>query len=166
MDDQNWPIDGVNVLNFGSEVPWPDWWEYSVYQPLVTVNDTAEYGSGTIQYLPVLATNYTSTNNNMMWTFNLRQNVTFSNGDTFNAYQLWGDFYSEYYLSANSSGWWQSYTIFNMNHVDFGPSTLSLMLGALLASLLLRMRWLRMRRMESTPAEISPRQRRAPWRNQ
>ena len=41
------------------------------------------------------------------------------------------------------------------------PSTLSLMLGALLASLLLRMRWLRMRRMESTPAEISPRQRRA-----
>jgi len=127
MDDQNWPIDGVNVLNFGSEVPWPDWWEYSVYQPLVTVNDTAEYGSGTIQYLPVLATNYTSTNNNMVWTFNLRQNVTFSNGDTFNAYQLWGDFYSEYYLSANSSGWWQSYTIFNMNHVDFGPSTLSLM---------------------------------------
>jgi peptide/nickel transport system substrate-binding protein len=127
MDDQNWPIDGVNVINFGSEVPWPDWWEYSVYQPLVTVNDTAEFSSGAIQYLPVLATNYTSTNGNMTWTFNLRQNVTFSNGDPFNAYQLWADLYSEYYLSGNSSGWWQSYTIFDMSNVDFGPNTLALM---------------------------------------
>ncbi|MDG6925076.1 MAG: hypothetical protein JRN09_00835 [Nitrososphaerota archaeon] len=127
MDDANWPIDGVNVLYFVSEVPWPDWWQYSVYQPLVTANVSAEYDTGTVQYLPVLAQNYTIANDNTTYTFNLRPGVTFSNGDPFNAYQLWGELYGFYYLSANSSAWWQSYGVFNMTAVNFGPSTLALM---------------------------------------
>jgi peptide/nickel transport system substrate-binding protein len=127
MDDANWPIDGANVLNFVSEVPWPDWFQMSVYQPLVTANLTAEYHSGTVQYLPVLANNWTSSNNNMTYTFNLKQGVTFSNGDQFNAYQVWAEVYGFYYLSGNSSGFWQSYTVFNTNNIDFGPSTLKLM---------------------------------------
>ena len=127
MDDANWPINGVNVLTFVSEVPWPDWWEDSVYQPLVTANSTAEYQDGTVQYLPVLATSWTSTNDNTTYTFNLRQGVTFSNGDPFNAYQVWGEMYGFYYLSGNSSGWMQSYTVYNMTGVNFGPSTLALM---------------------------------------
>ena len=32
-----------------------------------------------------------------------------------------------YYLSAESPGWWQSYPVFNMTGVNFGPSTLALM---------------------------------------
>jgi peptide/nickel transport system substrate-binding protein len=127
MDDENWPIDNLNVLNFVGEVPWPSWWEYSVYEPLVVANITAEYQSGTVSYLPVLAQNYTITNDNTTYTFNLRDNVTFSNGDPFNAYQVWGELYGFYYLSGNSSGWWQSYQVFNMTGVDFGPSTLNLM---------------------------------------
>ncbi len=127
MDDQNYPDDGANVLYFQAEVPWPDWFQYSVYQPLVVANATAEYDSGTLQYLPALATNWTNTNDNSTWTFNLRQGVTFSNGDPFNAYQVWGDLYGEYFLTANSSGFWQSYTIFNTTNIDFGPSTLALM---------------------------------------
>jgi len=57
MDDSNWPIDDMNVLDFVSEVPWPDWWQYSVYQPLVATNLTSEYQQRTLQYLPILAAN-------------------------------------------------------------------------------------------------------------
>jgi peptide/nickel transport system substrate-binding protein len=127
MDDANYPINGVNVLTFPSEVPWPDWFQISVYQPLLTANLTAEYQSGIVQYVPVLASGWTITNDNTTYTFNLRQGVTFSNGDAFNAYQMWGELYGDYYLSANSSGWWQSYGVFNMSNVNFGPSTLALM---------------------------------------
>jgi len=35
--------------------------------------------------------------------------------------------YSFYYLSANSSGWLEGYTFFNMSSVNFGPSTLALL---------------------------------------
>jgi ABC-type transport system substrate-binding protein len=127
MDDTTYPINGVNVLTFVDEVPWPDWFEISVYQPLVTANVTAEYKTGVVQYLPVLATGWTSTNDNTTYTFTLRQGVTFSNGDKFNAYQYWGELYGDYFLSGNSSGWWQSYSIFNMSNVNFGPSTIALM---------------------------------------
>jgi peptide/nickel transport system substrate-binding protein len=127
MDDATYPINGVNVLTFVDEVPWPDWFQISVYQPLVTANLTAEYQTGVVQIVPVLATSWTSTNHNTTYTFNLRHGVTFSNGDPFNAYQVWGEMYGDYYLSGNSSGFWQSYPIFNMTNVNFGPSTLKMM---------------------------------------
>ncbi len=126
MDDSNWPIDGFNVLNFVSEVPWPGWFDFSVYQPLISVNITAEYQTNTIQYLPILASNWTVSANAETYTINLRPNVKFSNGDPFNAYQEWMELYGFYYLSANSSAWWQSYPIFNMRNVDFGPATIAL----------------------------------------
>jgi peptide/nickel transport system substrate-binding protein len=127
MDDANWPIDDMNVLDFVYEIPWPDWWQYSVYQPLVATNLTSEYQQGTIQYLPVLAANWTVSPDETTYTFNLRQGVTFSNGDPFNAYQVWGEMYGFYYLSGNSSGWFQSYPLYDMSNVKFGPSTISLM---------------------------------------
>jgi peptide/nickel transport system substrate-binding protein len=127
MDDSTYPINGVNVLTFPSEVPWPDWFQISVYQPLLTANLTAEYQSGLVQYVPVLATGWTASDDNTTYTLTLRQGVTFSNGDPFNAYQMWGEYYVDYYLSGNTSGWYQSYTVFNMNNVDFGPSTIALM---------------------------------------
>jgi ABC-type transport system substrate-binding protein len=126
MDDANWPIDGYNVLNFVSEIPWPGWFDFSVYQPMISVNLTAEYQTNNIQYLPILASNWTVSADQMTYTINLRPNVNFSNGDPFNAYQEWMELYGFYYLSANSSGFWQSYSIFNMSNVSFGPSTIAL----------------------------------------
>ncbi len=59
------------------------------------------------------------------YTFNLRPNVHFSNGDPFNAYQVWAQMYGFYYLSGNSSTWLESYAFFDMSNVKFGPSTIS-----------------------------------------
>jgi ABC-type transport system substrate-binding protein len=70
----------------------------------------------------------------MTYTINLRPGITFSNGDPFNAYQEWTELYGFYYLSANSSGWWQSYQIFDMSHVDFGPATIALINQSSLAN--------------------------------
>lgn len=98
----------------------------AVYQPLVSYNLTAEFNQGSYQIIPVLASNYTVSSNGTIITFNLRQNVTFSNGDPFNAYQVWGDLYAQWYTSGNFSGWWDAYEPFNMSNVEFGPATVAL----------------------------------------
>ena len=116
----------MNQLYALFESPWPDWLEDTVYQPLVAVNLTAEYQQGVIQYLPGLAANWTVSPNGETYTFNLRQNVTFSNGDPLNAYQVWMEMYGFYYLSDNSSTWLESYSLFNMNSSNFGPATIAL----------------------------------------
>ena len=127
IDEWVWPIDDLNQLYALSELPWPNWLTYTVYQPLVSVNETAEYQQGTIQYLPGLATSWTVSSDGKTYTFNLRQNVQFSNGDPFNAYQVWGQMYGFYYLSGNSSTWLESYNFFDMSTARFGPSTIALM---------------------------------------
>lgn len=91
------------------------------------MNESAEYSSGNIQYLPGLALNWTVSPNATSYTFSLRQGVTFSNGDPFNAYQVWAQMYMIYFVTANSSSWLDSYNVFNMNTANFGPSTISLM---------------------------------------
>ncbi len=126
MDDWLWPYDDLNQLYAVQELPWGDWLTYTVYQPLVAVNEVAEYQQGTIQYLPGLAQNWTISTNGTVYTFNLRQGVHFSNGDPFNAYQAWMEMYGFYYISANSSAWLESYNLFNMSLVNFGPATIAL----------------------------------------
>jgi ABC-type transport system substrate-binding protein len=98
---------------------------YTVYQPLVSVNETLLYGNGTIQYMPGLAGNWTVSPNGTIYTFNLRQNVNFSDGNHLNAYQVWMEEYGFYYLSGNSSYWWENYDLFNMSPVNFGSSTIA-----------------------------------------
>jgi peptide/nickel transport system substrate-binding protein len=127
IDSANWPIDNLNQLYSLSELPWPNWLTYTVYQPLISVNETAEYGTGVIQYLPGLASNWTVSASGTTYTLNLKHGVTFSNGDAFNAYEVWAEEYGFYYLSGNSSTWLESYDLFNMSNVDFGPSTIALM---------------------------------------
>ena len=126
MDDQFWPsvgaLSGVNQL---VQPMWPQWGADSVYQPLVAVNLTAEYQDNDIQYLPGLAT--WNTTDSQTYTFNLRQNINFSNGDPLNAYQVWSEMYAFYYLSGNASGWDQSYSVFNMSTSNFGPAVIALM---------------------------------------
>ncbi len=100
---------------------------YSVYQPLVSVNETQAFGTGAVTYLPALAENWTISPDGKTYTFNLRDNVHFSNGDPFNAYQVWAQMYAFYYLSANSSSWLFNYPVFNMSAVEFGPATMAIL---------------------------------------
>lgn len=65
-------------------------WEImnQVYQGLVAPNGTSE-----TSFVGVLASNWTVSSDGMNYTFYLRQNVTFSNGDPFNAYVMWYSIY-------------------------------------------------------------------------
>ena len=125
IDDWLWPALGLNQLNAVGEQPWPNWLEYSVYQSLVNVNQTAQYQQGILQFIPGLAANWTVSPDHTTYTLNLRQDVKFSDGNQFNAYQVWLQMYSFYYLSANSTGWMVSYPIFDMSNVNFGPATIA-----------------------------------------
>ena len=62
--------------------------EQNIYQGLVwyTSNDTTNFTG-------VLATSWTESANGLTYTFNLRQGVKFSNGDTFSAYDVWFNYY-------------------------------------------------------------------------
>jgi len=107
--------------------PFPGWGLDAVYQSLLNVNETSMFNTGVPQYLPGLASNWTVSPNGQTYTFDLRQGVKFSNGDLFNAYEVWAEMYTFYYLSGNSSGWLVSYNLFNMSQVNFGPATFSLL---------------------------------------
>jgi len=128
IDDWTWFVSGTdaNELYINSELPWPNSLAYTVYQSLVTVNETAQFKTGQIQYLPGLATGWNVSSDGTTYTFNLRQNVNFSSGDPFNAYQAWMELYGLYYLTANSSTWMESYPLFNMATANFGPATIAL----------------------------------------
>jgi len=106
--------------------PWPNWLEDTVYQPLIGVNQTSQYQSGVIQYTPALAKNWTVSSDGSSYTLNLRNDVKFSSGNPFNAYQLWLEMYVFYYLSGNSPAWLESLVLFNMNNVTFSSSTIAL----------------------------------------
>jgi peptide/nickel transport system substrate-binding protein len=80
-----------------------------------------------IQYLPGLAANWSVSPDGRTYTFELRKGVEFSNGDPFNAYQVWAEMYGFYYLSGNSTAWLESYAFFNMSPVKFGPATIALL---------------------------------------
>ena len=124
IDDWNWPGRDVNQLYAALEGPWPNWLQYSVYQSLVGVNSTAQYEQGVLQYIPMLAASWEMSADRKTYTFNLRQDVKFSDGNPFNAYQVWMEMYSFYYLTGNSTGWLVSYPVFDMSNVNFGPSTI------------------------------------------
>jgi ABC-type transport system substrate-binding protein len=126
IDDVNWPYDDLNQLYSPSEQPWPDWTMYGVYQPLIGVDLAQEQQKGNLTFIPALAANWTVSPDGMTYTFNLRHDVHFSNGDPFNAYQVWMQMYGLYYLSGNASNWMYSYSIFNYNNTNFGPATIAL----------------------------------------
>src|SRR5579872_994829 len=116
---------GLNLL-YGSAA-WPQWAEDSVYQSLITLNLTAEQNQNNLEFLPMLAQNWSLSSDGMTFTFNLRPGVTFSNGDPFNAYDVWTQFYMEYFIYGNSSTFWEGASIFNMSAVKFGLGTEALL---------------------------------------
>ncbi len=127
IDDETWPTGDLNQLNAIGAIPYPNWLDYTVYQSLVTLNGNELYSNGTIAVLPMLASSWNESASGTTWTFYLQKGVTFSNGDPFNAYQVWGELYGFYYLSGNTSGWAVGYNVFNMNTANFGPATIALM---------------------------------------
>lgn len=80
--------------------------------------------------MPGLAQNWNVSSNGYDYTFNLRPNVNFSDGNPLNSYQIWLSMYVWYYLSGNSSAWFGGYPIFNMSSVNFGASTISVINGS------------------------------------
>jgi peptide/nickel transport system substrate-binding protein len=66
-----------------------------VYQGLVNYN-----GSSATNFLPVLSSGWNVSNGNLTWVFDLRPNVTFSNGDPYNAYVQWFSFYRSLLLQG------------------------------------------------------------------
>ena len=66
-----------------------------VYQGLVNYN-----GSSATDFVGVLAQNWTNSTNDLQWNFTLRQGVTFSNGDPYNAYVQWYSFYRSLLLAG------------------------------------------------------------------
>jgi len=127
IDDPFWPSGDLNQLNSVYAIPYPDWLTYTVYQALVTLDGNALYSTGDVKVLPMLATDWSMSPDGTTYTFNLRHGVTFSNGDPFNAYQVWGQFYGLYYLTSNSSAFFNAYPVFDISKIKFGPATLALM---------------------------------------
>ena len=93
IDDANWPVHNLNALYQFIYVPWPWWLEHTVYQTLVVPDLNAEFGQGKLVWAPDLATDWTVSSDSTTYTYNLRQNVTFSSGNPFNAYQVWTEMY-------------------------------------------------------------------------
>jgi len=121
---------GNNAGNVGPNLfygsaDWPQWAEGSVYQTLVALNLTAEQQTNQIQFLPDLASNWTLSPDGMTYTFTLQHGVTYSNGDPFNAYDVWTQFYMEYFIYGNATNFWEGSSIFNMSAVQFGLSTMA-----------------------------------------
>ena len=128
IDATLWPINDLNPIPDILGLTGSEWVAISVYQSLVTLNGSSLYQTGNIsQVLPMLATDWTVSPDGMTYTFNLRQNVTFSNGDPFNSYQVWSDWYNFYYLAGNASNFMNGYNVFDTSNVNFGPATIAVM---------------------------------------
>jgi ABC-type transport system substrate-binding protein len=70
------------------------------------------------QPLPGLASSWSITNDNTTFTFNIRPNVSFSNGDPMTSYEAWTQYYSLYQsIGFNFSSWYIAYPIFNMSTI-------------------------------------------------
>jgi peptide/nickel transport system substrate-binding protein len=128
VDDFTWPIGNLNQLNAVQFLPWPNWMYAAMYQPIIDVDVVAQQSPhGTLNFLPGLAQAWQSSPDGMTWKFYLRQNVTFSNGDPFNAYQLWTQFYILYELSGNVSTFLGGVDLFDVSQVSFGPQTVQML---------------------------------------
>lgn len=85
VDEQGYP-DSFDPAETATTAGWEI--DEQVYQGLVTFNGTSD-----TTFVGVLAQNWTVSSNHMNYTFHLRNNVVFSNGDPFNAYVMWYSIY-------------------------------------------------------------------------
>jgi peptide/nickel transport system substrate-binding protein len=143
VDEAFYPSYGLNVLVPG--LTFPDYMFVTDYQTLTTFNATAEYGNQGYQVLPDLASSWNVSNNGMTYTLNLRHGVTFSNGDPFNSYQVWTEFYGMYHMLFNYSLFGaaglgtiglinSSLALVNTTSVNFGQAQVSILQASGLAN--------------------------------
>jgi len=126
IDDTQWPVRNLNALYQIQLVPWPWWLEHTVYQTLVVPNVKTEFQEGKLVWAPELATDWTVSPDGATYTYNLRQGVTFSDGNPFNAYQVWTQMYVWYYLTGNATTFFSGLPLFDVSNVKIGPATFGL----------------------------------------
>ena len=125
IDDYTWPTRNLNQLYGPQYQPWPNWMEHAVYQPLVTTNITEQFQQNQINWIPDLAASWTISPDYTTWTYNLRQNITFSNGDPFNSYQVWAEFMGFYYLLGPT--FLGGLNLFDFSNVNFNTTQIALL---------------------------------------
>ncbi len=94
----------------------------------------SEYNNQGYRFFPGLAENWTVSSNGTVYSFNLRHNVTFSNGDPFNCYQAWLNFYNIYSSVGNYTFFFQYPAILNTSTIAFGPASISILNSSGLAN--------------------------------
>ena len=124
-------FDGYGVSPFAAAffLTGTNWWLESVFQTLTTDDGNALYQNGTVIAEPDLAVNWTAAANGTNYVFNLRPMVTFSNGDPFNCYQIWAQWYNVWWAEGNASNFMTGYPIFNFSNVNFGVPVVDMMNG-------------------------------------
>ena len=133
IDDTSWPVRNLNALYEIQYVPWPWWLEHTVYQTLVVPNVKTEFQEGKLVWAPELATDWTVSPDGTTYTYNLRQGVTFSDGNPFNSYQVWTQMYLWYYLAGNATTFMSGLELFDVSNVKIGPATFDLIKASGLA---------------------------------
>ena len=128
MDEALYNGYGVSPMPAAFFLTGTNWWLESVFQTLTTDNGNALYANGSVVAEPDLAQNWTASANGTNYVFNLRP-VTFSNGDPFNCYQVWAQWYNVWWAEGNASNFMTGYPIFNFTHVNFGESVVNMMNG-------------------------------------
>jgi peptide/nickel transport system substrate-binding protein len=87
-------LDPADCYDTGSSEP-----IFQIYETLVTYK-----GNDTLTFYPCLATEWTVSNDSLTWTFKLRQNVKFSNGNDFTAEDVKYSFDRVLTMAAPESG--------------------------------------------------------------
>jgi peptide/nickel transport system substrate-binding protein len=87
-------LDPADAYDTGSSEP-----IFQIYETLVTYK-----GNDTLTFYPCLATEWTVSNDSLTWTFKLRQNVKFSNGNAFTAEDVKYSFDRVLTMGAPESG--------------------------------------------------------------
>ena len=87
-------LDPADAYDTGSSEP-----IFQIYETLVTYK-----GNNTLTFYPCLATEWTVSNDSLTWTFNLRENVKFSNGNDFTAEDVKYSFDRVLTMAAPESG--------------------------------------------------------------
>jgi ABC-type transport system substrate-binding protein len=90
----------------------------AVFQDLAVMNGT----SGTV-VLPVESTGWKITNNSQQYTFSMRPDVYFSNGDNVTAYTIWFSYVREIYMNAPSLVGLSNWNKITVNSTDWFAST-------------------------------------------
>ena len=90
----------------------------AVFQDLAVFN-----GTNGLVALPVESTGWTVTNSSQQWTFNIRPDVYFSNGDNVTAYTIWFTYVRELYMNAPSLVGLSNWNKITENSSDWFAST-------------------------------------------